>query len=161
MDILRNTGLPLILLVLAGWAHATPVDAARDFMRAAEYADGQAFMDMLSQSLRQQLEASYSQLQSIYDQDPAMAGQIIEGYGISIAVDDLAWMTATDFASQLLRSISFPSLDDVTKEDASMNGRNASVTFTFYTGYTVTFQFVWEESSWKVTGSSLMDRMFR
>lgn len=161
MDILRNCLiLTVMLFAIAGTLTADPIDSARDLLYAAETGDGDAFMDLLSLSIRIQLDSAYQRLRDIAAEDPRLAETLLERTGSGLTTWDLEWMTTGDFVSALLASVQVPSLDEVTSEKVSMAGRDAEVVLTWYSGYSVTFRFTWEESTWKLTGSSLLDSMF-
>ncbi|MBN2587933.1 MAG: hypothetical protein JXA64_07690 [Candidatus Fermentibacteraceae bacterium] len=161
MGILR-TSLILFpaLLLMAPALLADPVDSARDLLYAVEYGHGDSFLELLSESVRGQVESAYRQLQDIAAEDPGLAETMLQRTGSGLTTWDLEWMTTEDFVSVLLRSVQLPSLEEVISEKVSMYGRNAEVVMTWLSGYSVTFQFIWESSSWKVTGSSLLDQLF-
>lgn len=161
MDILRAAlTLALGAVVLAPVAEATPIDATWDILHAVERGDGGSFTEMLSSSLRAQIEAVYAQLQEIALENPQLAEELIRRTGAGLAAPDLEWMTLEDFVSALLRQAQLPSLDEVVSETTSMSGRNAQVVFTWDSGFSTTFQLTWEESAWRVTGSSVLERLF-
>jgi hypothetical protein len=162
MDILRNTLIPIIVLIagMVSVLGADPVDSARDLLYAVEYGDGASFMDLLSESVRAQLDSAYKQLQDVALDDPGLAETLLERTGSGLTTWDLEWMTTVDFVSALLVSVELPPSDEVTSEKVSMYGRNAEVIMTWLSGYSITFYFIWEDSSWKLTGSSLLDRLF-
>jgi hypothetical protein len=161
MDILRSSLILFpALLLLAPVLAADPVDSARDLLYAVEYGHGDSFLELLSESVRAQVESAYSQLQDIASEDPGLAETMLQRTGSGLTTWDLEWMTTEDFVSVLLRSVQLPSLEEVTSEKVSMYGRNAEVVMTWFSGYSITFQFTWENSSWKVTGSSLLEQLF-
>jgi hypothetical protein len=161
MDILRSCLiLAAVTLVSAGVLTADPVDSARDLLYAVEYGDGPGFMDILSESVRSQIDEAYQRLRDIAAEDPRLAETLLERTGSGLTTWDLEWMTTEDFVSALLVSVRVPSLDEVISEKVSMTGRDAEVVMTWYSGYSLTFRFTWEESSWRLTGSSLLDSMF-
>lgn len=161
MDILR-TALTVALgaITITKAAEATPIDATWDILDAVERGDGGSFMEMLSGSVRTQIESAYGQLQEIALQNPQLAEELLRRTGADLAPSDLEWMTLEDFVSGLLGSVQLPSLDEVVSETATMSGRNAQVVFTWDSGRTMNFQLTWEDSAWRVTGSSVLERLF-
>lgn len=161
MDILRTAlTVSLGLIAFAPSADATPIDAAWDILHAVERGDGDSFMEMLSSSVRSQIEAAYAQFQEIARQNPQLAEELLQRTGSGIVPTDLEWMTLEDFVSGLLGSVRLPSLVDVVSESTSMSGRNAEVVFTWDSGFSMTFQLTWEDSAWRVTGSPVLERLF-
>lgn len=161
MDILRTAlTVALGVIIFTPAAGATPIDATWDILHAVERGDGDSFMEMLSNSVRSQIEAAYAQLQEIARQNPQLAEELLRRTGAGIAPSDLEWMTLENFVSGLLGSVQLPSLDEVVSESTSMSGRNAQVVFTWDTGFSMTFQLTWEDSAWRVTGSPVLERLF-
>lgn len=161
MDFLRTSlTVAVAVIAFAPSARATPIDAAWDILYAVERCDGDSFMEVLSNSVRSQIEAAYAQLQEIALQNPQLAEELLRRTGAGLAPSDLEWMTLEDFVSGLLGSVQMPSLDEVASESTSMSGRNAQVVFTWDSGRSMTFQLTWEDSAWRVTGSSVLERLF-
>ncbi len=158
MDILRNSIVALLLLVSV--ASSTPVDATRDLLDAIEYGDGDRFLELMSESVRAQIELSYRKLKELAAEDPGMAETLFNELGINITVCDIEWMTTGDFITVMLGGVHLPPAENVISEEASLNGRTAVVVFTWDSGYTLTFRLSWEESDWKVTGTSVLDQLF-
>jgi len=160
MDLPRHTLFVLALMTMAAALPATPIDTTRDLLMAIENGDGNTLMDILSESVRVRIEETYSQLQEIAAEDPGMADELLERTGGGMTAWDLEWMEAEDFVSRLLSGVQIPSPEEIVSERVSMAGRNAEVEVTWHSGYSVTVQLTWEESTWKVTGSSLLQRLF-
>ena len=57
MDILRN--LTITLFVAVSVASSTPVDTTWDLLEAIEYRNGEWFLELMSESVRVQIESSY------------------------------------------------------------------------------------------------------
>ena len=161
MDILRNSLVILSAFIsITSVASSTPIDSTWDLLQAVEYCDGELFLDMMSESLRLQIETSYCQLKELVTDDPGMAEALIREFGMNLTTWDLEWMTTGDFVGRMLDGVYLPPLENVILEEVSMNGRNAEVLFTWYSGYSLSIQFSWEESSWKVTGSPVLNQLF-
>jgi len=158
MDILRN--FIITLFVVVSVALSTPVDSTWDLLEAIEYRDGEWFLELMSESVRVQIESSYQQLKDLAATDPGLVETLFQGMGIEMTTWDLEWMTTGDFISKMLEGIYLPPLDNIISEEVSMNGRNADVLFTWYSGYSLAIQFCWEEHSWKVTGSPVLAQLF-
>jgi hypothetical protein len=160
MDFLRNLLIAAVILSLSSVVPATPIDTAWDLLYAVESRDGQWFLDLMSESLHVQIEMRFEQLQELAENEPDMAEELVRYAGLSITVYDLLWMTSADFISMVLESTSIPPLGNIVSEEASLNGRNATVVFKWSSGYSLNLQVTWEESSWKVNGSSILERVF-
>lgn len=161
MDILRNSIITILTLALiVSVASSTPVDTTWDLLNAVEYCDGERFLELMSESLRIQIESSYQQLKQIASEEPDMAETMLRELGMNLTTWDLEWMAAADFVTRMLDGVYLPSLENVILENSSMNGRNAEVEFTWHSGYSLCIQLTWEESSWKVTGSPVIDQLF-
>lgn len=161
MDFLRRTLIALLMLTLpASVSSATPLDVTWDLLYAVEYGRGGDVLDIMSSSLRGSIEDSYRQLQEISYEDPGAAAALLQRTGSGLTVWDLEWMTAEDFLSALLPALDLPPPEEVVSEEVSMRGRNAEVEFIWHSGTAVTFIYTWEGSSWKLTGSSLLQDLF-
>jgi len=161
MDILRNSIITLLTIFsISSVASSTPIDSTWDLLHAVENRDGEWFMDMMSESVRNQIESSYQQLKELIATNPGLVEAFLRESGIGLTIWDLEWMTAEDFISRMLDGIYLPPLGNVISEEASMRGRNAEVVFTWHSGYSLMIQFSWEESSWKVTGSPVLEQLF-
>ncbi|MCD4776057.1 MAG: hypothetical protein K8S15_08435 [Candidatus Aegiribacteria sp.] len=161
MDILRNSIITLLTIVsISSVSSSTPIDSTWDLLEAVEYSDGEMFLDMMSESIRIQIELSYRQLKELALNDPGMAETLLRELRINLTTWDLEWMTTGDFITRMLDGVYLPPLENVISEEVSMNGRNAEVVFTWHSGYSLSIQFLWEGSSWKVTGSPILDQLF-
>jgi hypothetical protein len=161
MDSLRTFAIAfLMLLLLSSAASSTPIDATWDLLDAVEYRDGDRFLDLMSESVRLQIELSFQQLKDMMEQDPGLVETLLRESGMGLTTWDLEWMTEADFISRLLEKVNLPPLENITSEEVSMTGRNAEVVFTWYSGYSILIQLTWEHSSWKVTGSPVLDQLF-
>ena len=160
MDLLRNLLTAAVILCLSSVVTATPVDTAWDLVYAVESRNGQWFLDLMSESLRAQIETRIEQIKELAETDPGLIEEFLLSAGSSISVYDLQGMTPSDIISIVLENTNFPPLGNIVSEEASMNGRNATVVFKWASGYSLNLQMTWEESSWKVTGSSILARVF-
>jgi hypothetical protein len=161
MDILRNSVITLLTIIsISSVASSTPVDSTWDLLNAVENRDGERFLDLMSESVRVQIELSYQQLKDLAADNPGLAETLLRESGSEVTTWDLEWMDAEDFVSRMLEGVYLPPLDNIISEEASLRGRNADVLFTWYSGYSLSIQFSWEESSWKVTGSPVLNQLF-
>jgi hypothetical protein len=161
MDILRHFIITLsVLVAVVSVASSTPIDATWDLLEAVEYNDGERFLDLMAESVRIQIESSYQQLKELAVDDSGMAETLLRELGINLTTWDLEWMTTGDFVTRMLDGVYLPLLENVISEKATMNGRNAEVVFTWHSGYSLSIQFTWEDSYWKVTGSPILDQLF-
>lgn len=161
MDILRNSIITLLILIsVVSVVSSTPIDSTRDLLEAVEYSDGERFLDLMSESIRTQIESSYRQLKELAADDPDIAETLLRELGMNLTTWDLEWMTTADFTARMLDGVYLPLLENVISEEATMNGRNAEVVFTWHSGYSLSIQFTWEDSYWKVTGSPILDQLF-
>lgn len=160
MDLLRNLLTAAVILSLSSVVLATPVDTAWDLLYAVENRDGQWFLDLMSESLSAQIETRIEQIKELAGIDPGLIEGFLLSAGLPVSAYDLQGMTSSDFISIVLESTNLPPLCNIVSEEASMNGRNAAVILKWASGYSLNLQVVWEESSWKVTGSSILERVF-
>ena len=160
MDLLRNLLTAAVILSLSPVVLATPVDTAWDLLYAVENRDGQWFLDLMSESLSAQIETRIEQIKELAGIDPGLIEGFLLSAGLPVSAYDLQGMTSSDFISIVLESTNLPPLCNIVSEEASMNGRNATVILKWASGYSLNLQVVWEESSWKVTGSSILERVF-
>ncbi|MCK5064796.1 MAG: hypothetical protein KAQ97_05910 [Candidatus Fermentibacteraceae bacterium] len=160
MDLLRNLLTAAVILSLSSVILATPVDTAWDLVYAVESRDGQWFLDLMSESLCAQIESRIEQIKELAETNPELIEEFLHSAGLPISAYDLQWMSSSDFISTVLENINLPPLGNIVSEEASLNGRNATVIFKWSSGYSLNLQVVWEESSWKVTGSSILARIF-
>jgi|WetSurMetagenome_2_1015567.scaffolds.fasta_scaffold06042_4 hypothetical protein len=154
---------PLLLTVLAAaGAFATPVDAVRDFLSALERADGYSMVDIFSASLRLQCQSGLDQLSALCESDPDAARMALAPILPSVAPGDIPGMDLGGFISLLLLRVD-PSPwqpSSIEREQADMTGRSAAVTITWMSGRSETFNLVWEEGSWRINGSSMLEAIF-
>lgn len=160
MDLLRNLLTAAVILFLSSVVPATPVDAAWDLLYAVESRNGQWFLDLMSESLCTQIETRIEQIKELAETDPGMIEEFLMSAGLPVSAYDLQWMTSSDIISVILENTNLPPLSNIVSEEASMNGRNATVVLKWTSGYSLNLQVIWEESSWKVTGSSILERVF-
>ncbi len=160
MDLLRNLLTAALILSLSSIVPATPVDTAWDLLYAVESQDGQWFLDLMSESLCVQIETRIEQIKELAETDSGLIEEFLLSAGLSVSVYDLQWMTYSDIISIVLENTYLPPLCNIVSEEASLNGRNATVVFKWSSGYSLNLQVVWEESTWKVTGSSILERVF-
>ncbi|NOQ21811.1 MAG: hypothetical protein GQ565_04060 [Candidatus Aegiribacteria sp.] len=162
MDILRNSIITLLTIIsISSVASSTPIDSTWDLLHVVENRDGERFLGMMSESVRTQIESSYQQLRELVATNPGLAETLLRESGTGLTTWDLEWMNADDFVSRMLEGVYLPPLENIISEEASMRGRNADVLFTWHSGYSLSIQFSWEESSWKITGSPVLNQLFQ
>ena len=161
MDIRRNSIITLLTIIsVSSVASSTPVDSTWDLLYAVDNRDGEWFLDLMSESVRIQIELSYHLLQDLAVENPGLAETLLRESGLGITTWDLEWMYVEDFISRMLEGVYLPPLDNIISEEASLRGRHADVLFTWNSGYSLSIQFTWEESSWKITGSPVLEQLF-
>lgn len=161
MDTLR-IALTMLLAsaILPSISIATPIDTAWDVLYAVENNDGYAFLDLMSETVRGSLDTAFAQVKQLAEDQPEMAQALLDRTGTGLTAWDVTPMDIETFVSVMLENVMLPSLDLVQIEGVSMNGRNAQVELTWHGGYSLTFMMVWENSSWRITGSTIIDRLF-
>ena len=161
MDILRNSIITLLtIIIISSVASSTPIDSTWDLLHAVEDRDGERFLDMMSESIRIQIESSYQQLRELVVENPGLVETILRESGTGLTTWDLEWMTAEELVSRMLEGLYLPPLENIISEEAFLRGRNAEVVFTWHSGYSLSLQLSWEDSSWKITGSPFLERLF-
>lgn len=160
MDLLRNILTAAVILSLPSVVPATPVDTAWDLLFSVESRDGQCFLDLMSESLCTQIETRIEQIRELAETNNELVEEFLLNAGLPISAYDLQWMSSSDIISIILENTYIPPLGNIVSEEASMNGCNATVVFKWSSGYSMNLQMTWEESSWKVTGSSILARVF-
>jgi len=161
MDIPRNPVIIILMLVsFSATVFSTPVDSTRDLLQSVENCDGKWFLELVSESLRLQIESGCQQLKDIAKENPGLAETLLDEMNIGLTMQDMEWMTTGDFVSRMLEKVYLPPFENIVSEETSMNGRNSVVVFTWSSGYSLTVRLSWEESSWKVSGSPVVDQLF-
>ncbi|MBD3279053.1 MAG: hypothetical protein GF388_12200 [Candidatus Aegiribacteria sp.] len=150
----------LAAVLLPSVSGATPIDTAWDVLYAVENNDGYAFLDLLSETVRGSLDTAFAQVKQLAEDQPEMAQALLDRTGTGLTAWDVVPMDLETFVSVMLEDVMLPSLDQIQTENVSMSGRNAQVDITWHGGYSLTFMMVWENSSWRITGSSIIDRLF-
>lgn len=151
----------LPLLLMASTAPGTPLDVGHDLLQAIEYRNGSGFMDLLSTSLSAQIEASFLRLRELAETDPTLADGLLERAGIEATSFEVRWMSTADLISRILDSSDFPPVEDLVSEKADLKGRDAEVILSWRDGTTLTLQMVWEDSGWRICGSSMLAGLFQ
>jgi hypothetical protein len=156
MDTLR-TGL-ILLIVIAQVAAATPLDTAYDFLYAVESGDGDAFLETLTESLRQSITYQLEEIRKLVLEDGSLAGAFLPRFGVTMW--ELENLSLTDLLGKVLLSVALYPSWDVGREEVTMEGREADVTLHWPDGGSLSFEMVWEESSWRISGSDLFSMLF-
>lgn len=156
MDMVRAA---LLLALTAVPASASPADTADDFLRAVEWRDGEALLETLSSSLRATLEARWAEFGSVAQVHPEFAGVVLSRTLPYLSPSDLAGMSLAEFLSQLMPTLDLAGYEAamVERMDLDMTGRDADVTVHWPDGRSASLAMVWEESSWRITGSDFLD----
>ena len=145
--------MPLLL------AWADPIDTALDFLSALEHADGAAVTGLLSHDMSLRLDEVFTQLALLGADNPDMLAAALARFGGRLAPEDLAVLTRDEIIGKLLEGRTFPLEADITRENAVLEGRNATVVLDFTGGGSISFRMVWEESTWKIADTSLLTQM--
>ncbi len=161
MDMRMHQLILAAVLLIAASGAATPIDTGWDLLYAVESRNGGDFLDLLTESLRTQIESRFQQLKELAESEPSFVDDALSSAGVNVTAFDLGWMSAPDFVSRILDGVVLPNLNDIVEEEASLSGRNADVTFEWNSGYVLTVQMVWESSAWRVVGSPVLGEMFR
>lgn len=156
MDMVRAA---LLLALIAVPAFASPVDTADDFLRAVEWGDGEALLETLSPSLRATLEARWAEFGAVVQVRPELARVVLSRSLSYLSTTDLAGMSLAEFLSQLMPTLNLAGYEAsmVERMDLNMTGRNAEVTVHWPDGRSASLAMVWEDSSWRITGSYFLD----
>ena len=137
-------------------ASADPIDTALDFLNALERCDGASVMRLLSSDISQRLSEVFDQLGLLASENPAMLSAALSRFGGRVTPDDILLLSHEDLVGKLLEGRSFPLQDDLEREHAVLEGRNAVVVLDFAGGGSVSFQMAWENGAWKITYTSLL-----
>lgn len=160
MDLVRTA---LCLLLTASMASATPVDTADDFLRAVEWGDGEALMETLSSSLRATLESRWVDFSGLLLEHPEYAGAALSRIMPYISPQDAAGMSLAGFLSLLLPQLDMSGYEStmVSRLTAEMTGREALVVMSWPDGRSVDFAMVWEDGSWRIASSILLESLLQ
>ncbi len=149
----------LVLLAAAETA-AAPVDTAMDVIYAAEAGDGYMLLDLMSQSLRDQLELRLAQLREIAAEHPDLAEAMVGGMGLELTALEILDIQTGALLSDLLAATEMPGAMEVVADSTFMAGRNADVELHFRDGPVVSMVMVWEEGAWRLNGGSFLEGLF-
>lgn len=151
----------VVLFVAVFAVSADPVDTAYDILDAVEWQDGYALEDLLTEDLYTTITGFLDQVRQLVETDPVLAGNILnQRYRGRITTDDFGFMSNEELLGRLMGEITLQSVDLIQQESAEMQGRNASVVLTYFNGETISFNMVWENSSWKIADCSLLAILF-
>jgi hypothetical protein len=152
----------LIFLVAVSTASADPRDTVYDFVLALERGDGYTMETLFSESLSGQLEARYEEFRSLCSEQPEMARSMLSRMLPMVSIADIPGMSFGGFLSLLLLEIDPSGLDmaSIEREQVEMTGRTASAIITWVSGETLSFDMVWEDGAWRITGSALLGDIF-
>lgn len=137
---------------------ATPLDTAYDFLYAVERGDGGDFLETLTESLGLQLTGQLEQLRQIALSNRSIAERLQPRFGITQW--DLEYLSPEELLGRILESVYLYPLTDIAEEVVSMSGRDADVILYWQNGGSLSFTMVWEESSWRISGSDLFSMLF-
>jgi len=159
--LLRRLIPALVLSFPLHVATATPIDTGHDLLDAVQAHDGDRFLTLLSDGLAARMEEGYLRLKEYAETDPSLTDGMLAGMGVSATAAELSWMSFEDFAGRVLEGVELPDRGSLLSESASMKGRDAEVLFAWADGSSLDLRMVWEDSSWRITGSSLLAAFFR
>lgn len=152
----------LIALAMVAGAAADPRDTTYDFVLALERGDGYSMLDLFSESLSSQLQATYDQFRTVCRDQPELGQSMLSGMLPMVSVADIPEMSLGGFLSLLLLQVDPAGFDEaaIEREQVDMTGRTARVTITWTSGEVLDFEMVWEEGCWRITSSSLLGSIF-
>lgn len=142
---------------------ATPLDTVYDFMLAMETCDGTMAVNLLSSDLQATLNAALAGFQEIAGADGPLTRELLNHYGFEAEPWEVSSWDITDFMDAVLESSRFSVSDfreEVEEENVSMTGRKASVVLVLKNRSSIKFDLVWENNSWKLVSSSLLNSLF-
>ncbi len=155
---MRMALLAAVLLLLQ--VSADPIDVAHDFLWAAGSADGAMLAGLLSRDLTARLDDVFQQMSLLAAQNPDMLSAALARFDGRISPEEVTSLSRDELLGRLLQGRSFPGSHEVTRENAVLEGRNATVVLDFEGGGTVSFRMVWEDSQWKVADTSVLRMIF-
>jgi hypothetical protein len=139
------------------------MDTADDFLRAVEWGDGEALLGTLSSSLRAALESRWGDFSELLLEHPEYAGAVVSRVIPYISPRDAAGMSLAGFLSKLLPQLELSAYEPalVSSMSAEMAGSGAVVTVHWMDDRTVDFVMVWEDGSWRIAGSALLEALLQ
>jgi len=155
-----GVGVAACCLLITVVSTATPLDTAYDMLQALEWGDAEGVMDLLSADVRARVDASLDALRLLSQQNPAAASDLLRSLNLGIVPADLEDMSGAELLALVIqrRGLRFH-LSEVEREHVSMSGRTAEVGLVLLDGDSLHMSMVWEEGSWRVSGSRLVDRL--
>ncbi|MBD3370465.1 hypothetical protein GF402_08910 [Candidatus Fermentibacteria bacterium] len=150
----------IVLLLVLTTAGATPLDTVYDFLYAVRYGNLESSLDLLSEDLVSQLEASCEQLITLAETEPRLVERMLTALGTPLRPAQVAAMDPRELLAAFLQRV--PDLPEnlVEEENLEMSGRRAEVRLTTVYGARIDFELVWEEGAWRITWSSLLRDLF-
>jgi hypothetical protein len=139
------------------------VHTVEDFLDGIERADGEAVAELLSDDLTALFDSTLSYLKLVASEDGVLARDLLERYNLDADPWEISYWELPDLIGLALESSYLLDLDaigEIESESIDMQGRSARVTLGWTTGFTATFDLVWEDGDWRLSGTSLMSRWF-
>lgn len=150
-----------VLILFAATALGDPVDTAYDLMDAIEYGDGYALEGLLTEDLYSAVNSYIHQVRGIIETDPALAEDLLNSrYNGSITIADFEAMNNREILGLAMNRINLQPLEQVESEEAQLEGRSARVVIRYFNGSSISFRMSWENSSWRIADTSLLEFLF-
>jgi hypothetical protein len=145
--------------VAASAAQATPFDAVDDFLRAVESADAGALLGTLSTSLVQTLEARWEDVRALFEEDPGAGGAVVARIIPYINPEDVVRLSLEQVLALVLPAVDLGGHGPETamRTEARLRGAQAEVVYTWPDGESARFSLVFEEGTWRISGSGMLD----
>lgn len=147
------------LALAAAAAQATPFDAVDDFLRAVEYSDAGALLGTLSASLVQTLEARWDDVRALVAEDPEAGGAVVARIIPYIMPADVEYMSLEQALTLVLPGVDLDGHGPETamRTEARLRGAQAEVVYTWPDGESARFSLVFEDGTWRISGSGMLD----
>ncbi len=142
--------------------NASPLDTAYDLLDAITYQDGYALEDVFSTDLYTTFINFLDQARILIEADPVLAENILQQrYRGRITVADFEMLNNEELLGRIMGEARLQPDEQIRQETADMEGRTATVVISYYNGASISFEMVWENSDWRITGTSLLATVFQ
>jgi len=153
--------VPWLAVLLVCSVAASPVDTAYDLLDAVEWQDGYALESIVSCDLYMAFTVFVDQMRALRDEDPVLVESLLQSrYMGRITVADFESLNNQEILGVLLGEVVIQPDEQVMRETAEMEGRNATVVIYYFNGASISFQMVWENGDWRITDTSLLAFLF-
>jgi len=153
--------VPWLAVLLVCSVVASPVDTAYDLFDAVARQDGYALENLVSSDLYTAFTEFVDQMKALRDEDPVLVESLLQSrYRGRITVADFESLNNQEILGVLLGEVVVQPDEQVMRETAEMEGRNATVVIYYSNGASISFQMVWEDGNWRITDTSLLAYLF-